>query len=109
MVCGEVSYHDTYTDVILNPRVILEVLSPSTESFDRGEKFSRFDLWNPTLSDYLLVAQSQPQIEHYHRQADGSWSYHRYVNVDARVVLESIGCDLRVSDVYDRIEFDAGP
>ena len=59
VVCREVEYHDIYTDVILNPKVILEAPSPSTESFDRGEKLSRYDIWNPTLSDYLLVAQNQ--------------------------------------------------
>src|SRR5262245_24970651 len=73
VVCGEPEYHDAYKDVILNPTAIVEVLSTSTEAFDRGEKFTRYQTWNPTLTDYLLVSQDQPQVEHFHRQADGSW------------------------------------
>src|SRR2546423_6692443 len=78
VVCGEQQFHDEHTDVVLNPTVIIEVLSESTESFDRGEKFKRYQLWNLTLTDYLLVAQTRPVIEHFIRQADGSWSYYLY-------------------------------
>jgi Uma2 family endonuclease len=105
VVCGEPEYHDAHRDVILNPTVILEVLSPTTEAFDRGEKFTRFQTWNPTLSDYLLVLQDRPQIEHYRHQPDGSWSYHRHAGLDALVAIESIQCTLKLADVYDRIVF----
>jgi Uma2 family endonuclease len=74
VVCGEPEYHDAHRDIILNPTVIVEILSPSTEAFDRGEKFSRYKTWNPTLKDYLLVSQVEPRIEHYCRQGDDSWS-----------------------------------
>ena len=57
VVCGEIEFHDAFKDVILNPRLILEVLSPSTENFDRDEKFERYKKWNPSLTDYLLVSQ----------------------------------------------------
>jgi Uma2 family endonuclease len=60
--------------VVLNPKVILEVLSESTEAFDRGEKFTRLQTWNPTLSDYVLVSQDRAQVEHFTRQPDGDWS-----------------------------------
>jgi Uma2 family endonuclease len=105
VICGEPEYHDGYTDVILNPTVIVEVLSPETEAFDRGEKFTRFQAWNATLTDYLLVSQDQPQIEHYSRQADGGWSYHRYPGRDNSVAIPSIECTLRLVDVYDRVAF----
>jgi Uma2 family endonuclease len=91
--------------VVLNPKVILKILSPSTEAFDRGEKFTRLQTWNPTLTDYVLVSQDRPQIEHYTRQSDGSWSYRRTTGLDASVAIASIGCTLKLADVYDRVSF----
>jgi Uma2 family endonuclease len=105
VICGEPEYHDANRDVILNPAVIVEVLSPSTEAFDRGEKFTRFQMWNPTLSDYLLVTQDQPQVEHFIRQTDGTWSYRRHTGLDAEVAIPSIQCALKLADVYDRVVF----
>jgi Uma2 family endonuclease len=105
VVCGEPEYHDAYTDVLLNPTAIVEVLSRSTEAFDRGEKFTRYQIWNPTLTDYLLASQDRPQIEHYTRQADGGWSYHRYTGLETTIAIPSIGCTLKLADVYDRITF----
>lgn len=105
VICGEPEYHDEHTDVVLNPTAIVEVLSPATESFDRGEKFARYQTWNPTLKEYVLVSQERAQVEHYSRQADGGWSYHRHTGRDARVVLPSIRCTLALADVYDRVAF----
>ncbi len=103
--CGEPQYHDEFADVILNPTVIIEVLSPATEAFDRGDKFRRYQVWNQSLSDYLLVSQDRPQIEHYARQSTGSWSYDRAEGTEAIVVISSIECMLRLVDVYDRISY----
>lgn len=105
IVCGDPEFHDAYRDIILNPTAMVEVLSPATEAFDRGEKFSRYQTWNPTLSDYLLVLQDRPQIEHYRRQPDGSWIYRRYTGLEASVRLESLQCTLKLADVYDRVVF----
>ncbi len=105
VVYGEPKYHDDCTDVILNPTVIVEVLSPATEAFDRGEKFTRYQRWNPTLTDYLLVSQNQAQIEHFHRQADGSWLLHRYAGLKTTVPIPSIKATLKLADVYDRVAF----
>lgn len=107
VICGEPKYHDEFRDVVLNPTVIIEVLSKSTESFDRGEKFHRYQAWNPTLTDYLLVSQTAPIIEHFSRQADGSWSYKIYQGLERDLIIESIGCELRLADVYDRIVFES--
>lgn len=60
VVCGELKFHDEHCDVLLNPAVIIELLSPATEAFDRGEKWTRYQTWLPELSDYLLVSQSKP-------------------------------------------------
>lgn len=97
--------HDGHLDVVLNPTLIGEVLSPGTEAFDRGEKFTRYQMWNPTLQDYVLISQDRPQIEHYRRQADGGWSYRRYAGLDASVTLASIECTLKLVDVYERVVF----
>lgn len=107
VICGEPEYHDAEKDVILNPTAIAEVLSPSTENFDRSEKFARFQKWNPTLQDYLLVSQDQPKVEHYSRQLDGSWSYRLYDDLNSSVTIASIGCILKLSEVYERVKFAA--
>lgn len=70
VICGQPEYHDEFRDVILNPKVIIEVLSDSTAAFDRGDKFHRYQLWNPTLTDYILVSQDMPRVEHYVRQEE---------------------------------------
>jgi Uma2 family endonuclease len=108
VICDEPEYLDGNKDVVLNPTAIVEVLSPSTEALDRGEKFTRYQSWNPTLQDYVLVSQDKPQIEHYSRQSDGSWLYRRHVGLEAGVTLRSIGCTLKSADVYDRIVFSEG-
>ncbi|MCI0739723.1 MAG: Uma2 family endonuclease [Gemmataceae bacterium] len=103
VMCGEPEYHDALQDVILNPKVIFAVLSESTEAFDRGEKFNRFQTWNPTLTDYVLVSQDKPQFEHYSRQANGDWTYRRSVGLDATVDIPSIKCTLHLTEIYDRV------
>jgi Uma2 family endonuclease len=107
VICGESEFHDAHKDVILNPTAIIEVLSPSTEAFDRGEKFMRYRAWNTTLTDYLLVSQDKPLVEHFTKLPDGSWSYRDYTGLEAVVAITSIGCTLKLADVYDRITFPA--
>lgn len=105
VLCGEPEYHDAHRDIVLNPTAIFEVLSPATEAFDRGEKFTRLQIYNPTLTDYVLVSQDRPQIEHYHRQPDGEWTYRLHLGREATITLPSIGCALQLADVFDRIVF----
>jgi Uma2 family endonuclease len=105
VVCGTLQFHDQARDVLLNPRVIVEVLSPSTEAFDRGEKFRRYRTWLPTLSDYVLVAQESPLIDHYHRQEVGTWTLQALEGLQAHLHLETIGCTVPLVEVYDRIVF----
>jgi Uma2 family endonuclease len=105
VVCGSSQYHDQIRDVLLNPTVIGEVLSPSTEAFDRGEKFLRYRAWLSTLTDYLLVAQHRPLIDHYHRQEDSTWTLRALEGLHAHVHLETIGCTVPLADVYERIMF----
>ena len=105
IVCGEVKYHDKKKDIILNPKVIIEVLSDSTGNFDRGDKFTRLRMFNETLTDYLLVSQDKPQIEHFVRQEDNNWKIFTYIGLDKVCPIESIECELKLAEVYDRIKF----
>lgn len=107
VICGEPVYHDDRRDVVLNPAVIFEVLSESTEAFDRGEKFQRYQVWNPTLSDYVLVSQARPLLEHYARQTHGDWSYRVSAGLGETLAVESIHCTLRLAEIYERIVFAA--
>ncbi len=105
VVCGELTFHDASRDVLLNPKVIIEVLSPTTEAFDRSEKWVRYQTWLPELSHYLLVSQSKPQIEHFHRWVDGEWRYALVNRIEESLHLHSIDCTLQLADTYDRIRF----
>jgi Uma2 family endonuclease len=105
VICGEAKYHDERRDIVLNPIVIIEVLSEATELFDRGKKFRRYQLWNPTLSNYVLVSQFTPLVEHFTRQMDGSWSLRIYEQLEDHIEIESIDCVLSLREVYDRIAF----
>ena len=105
VVCGEIKFHDQPQHVIINPTVIIEVLSPNTEAFDRGVKWLRYQTWLPTLIHYVMVSQNQPQIEHYSREANGEWRYSRVNQIEGSVTLASIGCTLKLAEVYDRVVF----
>ncbi len=105
VVCGPSQYHDQARDVLLNPTVIVEVLSPSTETFDRGDKLHRYRRWLPTLTDYVLVAQDRPVIDHYHRTATGRWEVETLEGKGAHLHLDSINCTVPLVDVYERIVF----
>lgn len=106
VVCGEAQIEDDEQDTLLNPTLIVEVLSPSTEQFDRGKKFENYRLL-PSLQEYVLIAQDHAHIEHYVRQEGGAWLYSEVKGLDAlnEVSLPSIGCSLSMADVYDKVEF----
>ena len=100
IVCGEARFHDEQGDVLLNPTVIFEVLSPSTEKYDRGEKFRRCSTQIESLKDHVLVSQDQMRIEHHHRESDGTWTLTESRDPDDVLSLGSIECDLSLVDVY---------
>ncbi len=105
VICGDVEYHDKKTDIILNPKVIIEVLSDSTADYDRNKKFTRYKMFNQTLTDYLLVSQDLPQVEHFIRQEDSSWKMFTYLGLDCICRIDSIESELKLSEIYDRIQF----
>lgn len=105
VVCGEPRFHDEHRDVLLNPTVIVEVLSPSTEAFDRGDKFHRYRAHLDSLRDYLLVSSASAVIDHFRRNAAGEWLLTSVEGLEAELLVESIGCRLPLAEVYERVEF----
>jgi Uma2 family endonuclease len=104
VVCGEPQFHDKFQDVLLNPIVIFEILSESTEGFDRDEKFSRYRTHIPDLQDYALVYQTLPVIQVYSRHPDG-WLMTEALGLETSIRVPSINCKLPLSEVYDRVVF----
>ncbi len=104
VVCDQPEFDDEHNDTLLNPRVIIEVFSPSTESYERGNWFVPFRTVE-SLAEYLLVSQVEPRVEQYVRQADSDWLLHEAAELEDTIHLPSIECDLKLSDVYDNIDF----
>ena len=103
VTCGEEEFADDEQDTLLDPLVIFEVLSDSTEAYDRGKKFEHYQSID-SLSTYVLVAQDAPRIERYVRQEDGrTWVYTETHEADAVIGIEAVGCDLRLEDVYAKV------
>jgi Uma2 family endonuclease len=103
-VCGEARFEDAEIDTLLNPTVIVEVLSPSTEAYDRGEKFANYRRVD-TLREYVLVAQDKIRIEHYRCEGE-QWILSEVGGPEATLHLGSIDCHIQVSAIYEKIEFE---
>ena len=97
-------FHDTQQDVLVNPTLIVEVLSPSTEAYDRGEKFLRYQELT-ALTDYLLVAQRYPCLEHFAKQANSQWLLTLETRLSGSIFLASINCCLPLAEVYEWVQF----
>jgi len=104
-LCGNPQFDDAQRDTLLNPTVIIEVLSPPTEAHDRGGKFGHYRKLD-SLQEYLLVSQEEPHIEHYVRQADKQWLLSEVSSVQDTVQLPSISCTLVLAEVYEKVEFE---
>ncbi len=109
IICGEPQFHDRKKDVLVNPQVIFEVLSPSTSEYDRTTKFQKYRIGNETLTDYVLVSQDKPFVEHFVKQTDGNWIYRSYGLIDDTLNIETIECVLSLREIYDRVEFETQP
>jgi Uma2 family endonuclease len=101
VVCGQPLFEDETRDVLLNPKLIVEVLSDSTERYDRGDKFTSYRTLD-TLEDYVLVSQTAVLVEHYHRLPDGMWLY-RALGPGERLALGSLGCEIPVERIYLKV------
>lgn len=102
VVCGGAQFDDPRRDTILNPTVLIEVLSESTRDYDRGTKFTHYRSI-PALQEYVLIAQDAPHVEHYVRQASDRWLLEEIDGLGQILDLPSIGCRLALADVYEQI------
>ncbi|HEY0545095.1 MAG TPA: Uma2 family endonuclease [Pyrinomonadaceae bacterium] len=102
VACGEPEFEDEYFDTLLNPSLIIEILSRSTASYDRIKKFGYYRTIE-SLSEYLLVAQDEYKVEQYTKQADGRWLLSDIRTLEGMVELSSVGCMLALRDVYDKV------
>jgi len=104
VICGEAAVADDHDDTVLNPSLIIEVLSEATQDYDRGRKFEHYRKL-PTLIDYLTVAQDRPHIEQWTRQENG-WLLTEYDDLSQTIQLTSVAALLSLSEVYAKVDFD---
>jgi len=100
--CPPIRFEDAEVDTLLNPVVIAEVLSPSTEAYDRGEKFHQYRQLE-SLREYILVAQDKTRVERFVRQGD-LWVLSEVTGLDAILSIETLGCNVRLADIYEGVE-----
>jgi Uma2 family endonuclease len=106
-LCGESRFEQIGgVDALTNPLFIVEVLSPSTEAYDRGDKFTHYKSI-PGFGEYLLVAQHRPHVTQFVRQDDGSWVYKEFNDLDESLKLSSLDCELSLSEIYQNVSFDS--
>jgi len=106
VVCGERHFLDDQRDTLLNPSLIVEVLSPSTEAYDRGRKFEHYQSIE-SVSEYLLVSPDRVHVELFRRQPDGDWLLKSADRMEDVLDLQSIGCRLSLAEMYEQVELAA--
>ncbi len=102
IICGKPEFTDDILDTIINPLVLIEILSPSTERYDRGMKSQSYRTIE-TLQDYILIAQDQYHVEHYSRQNSGQWLLQEAIGRESALTIRSIECTLALGDVYEKV------
>lgn len=103
VVCDELELDPEDSDTVVNPTVIVEVLSASTEAYDRGAKFGRYRQI-PSLAEVVFVAQDRVSVEHHARQPDGHWLATYVEDLDASLQLPVLGCELSVAEIYHKVD-----
>lgn len=108
IVCGRLEFATGRTDTLTNPVAIIEVLSESTQAYDRGAKFELYRALE-TLQDYVLIDQSRVHVEYFHKLDDGRWVLAEFNELVMVLLLESVGVELSLSQVYQRVEWETNP
>ncbi|XZN96804.1 MAG: Uma2 family endonuclease [Microcoleus sp.] len=106
VIPGKPEYYNNRQDTVMNPQVIIEVLSKSTKAYDRSDKF-KFYQTIPTFQEYILIDQSQVYIEQYCKLANKRWSYTQYDDEDTALVFSSFQVEVALADVYEKVDFEA--
>ena len=104
VICEPVEFEDEHRDTVLNPVLLVEVLSPSTEAYDRGKKFEHYRRIS-SMRDYLLISQDAPHIEHFHRNENQTWTLTDINGMEAKVDIASLGICLQLREVYEKVDF----
>ena len=104
VVCGEPQFDDDQRDTLVNPTLIVEVLSESTQDYDRGGKFAQYRKI-PSCVEYVLVARDECHVEHFVKRADGLWLLSETDRLEDVLTLSSIECTLLLSDMYEKVQF----
>ncbi len=107
VVCDPPRFHDLHRDALLNPTLIVEVLSPSTEACDRGKKFENYRQLE-SLRGYLLIAQEEPHVELFERGDDGVWRLYQAKGLDSEVTIGCVEVSLPLKEIYERVRFGGG-
>jgi Uma2 family endonuclease len=102
-VCGKAEFEDENGDVLLNPAVVVEILSESTEAYDRGDKFAHYQLVD-SLAEYVLISQYACRVEKFTRRPDETWLYSKYGASNEVVELESVDCNLPLCEIYRKVD-----
>ncbi|MDZ4718590.1 MAG: Uma2 family endonuclease [Roseiflexaceae bacterium] len=105
ILCGQPLFDDTIHDTLLNPMVLIEILSPSTERYDRGKKFQHYRTIE-TLQEYILIAQDEPYIDQYIRHANDMWLLSSVAPPAPTLTIASVGCTVLIADIYEKISFN---
>ena len=103
--CEEEQFEDANEDILLTPWVILEILSDSTEAYDRGVKFAHYQ-WIPSLKEYVLISQHFCRVERFFRQNDNTWIYSEFHDLNNTISIQTIHCELSLQDIYGKIKIN---
>lgn len=104
VVCGDPQFQDDVHDTLLNPILLIEVLSETTESYDRGKKFQHYRSIE-SLQEYIMVSQDEARVEKYVRHGDGFWLLSEAVGIHSEIEFSSIECRILLSEIYDKVDF----
>jgi Uma2 family endonuclease len=107
VVCGEIEFLENRNDVLQNPVLVIEVLSPNTESIDRGKKFSYYRTV-PSIREYVLVSQAEPLVEVFYKQDEKTWRYTVIKGLENTVTFQTLQCELALKDIYQKVEWQEG-
>lgn len=106
VICSELEYDDEQQDTVLNPTLLMEVLSKSSEAYDRGKKFDHYRKI-PSLREYVLISQDEPMIQRFLRNDDDTWTLSAVADLNQSIRLQSLGIELPLAEVYERVDFTA--
>jgi len=104
VVCGKPEFYDDYRDILTNPMLIAEVLSPTTAEYDKGKKFELYK-GSPSFQDYLLIEQQEAKVEHWQKVETGEWLVSQYVGLEAVLEIPRYELHIPLSDIYLNIDF----